>query len=252
MEANYLYVLKQCKRFALGGKILDYGCGSGDIVQAGQQSGLDIVGVEAFYGGSHIKDTVIARGLLNISVFPLSEDYHIPFTDGFFDLVVSNQVMEHVENLDLALCEISRVLKPTGKLLTLFPSKSVIREGHCGIPFAHWFSGNSRARYLYMRLMRGIGLGYFKEGKTQQQWVLDFMEWLDKYTVYRPYEAIQLDFIKNKFAIKHIEDDYINFRLQLKGFRVPDSLQSMTIYKIFSSTFCRLLGGMVILVEKTY
>ncbi len=47
--------------------------------------------------------------------------------------------MEHVDDLNFTLSELARVFKPSGKVLTLFPSAEVIREGHCGIPFAHWF-----------------------------------------------------------------------------------------------------------------
>jgi len=39
----------------------------------------------------------------------------IPFDDGTFDYVINKEVMEHVENLDEALAEIHRVLKPGGK-----------------------------------------------------------------------------------------------------------------------------------------
>jgi len=38
----------------------------------------------------------------------------LPFADGSFELVISNQVIEHVPNLDLYMSEIFRVLAPNG------------------------------------------------------------------------------------------------------------------------------------------
>lgn len=45
----------------------------------------------------------------------------IQFKDGFFDYIIANHVLEHVENIDLAFAEIKRVLKSTGKLIISFP-----------------------------------------------------------------------------------------------------------------------------------
>lgn len=250
MQVNYQYVLEKCREVAVDGKILDYGCGNGDIVREGREIGLAIVGVEAFYSGSRAREIAATHGLLDVSVFSLSKGLRIPFADETFDLVVSNQVMEHVNDLDFTLSEISRVLKPSGKLLTLFPTTEVIREDHCGIPFVHWFTKDSRLRYPYMRFMRWLGLGYFKKGKSQQQWVLDFMDWLDRYTVYRSYTDIHKLFIKNRFSIKHREVDYVNYRLNAKGIHLPKFIISSTIWSTFASISYRLLGGLVILSSR--
>jgi len=53
-----------------------------------------------------------------------------PFVTGSFDLVINNQVLEHVTDLDVVVHEIARVLKPGGSCLSLFPDKGVWREGH--------------------------------------------------------------------------------------------------------------------------
>lgn len=69
----------------------------------------------------------------------MNKEFRIPFDDNTFDMVAANQVMEHVEDLALTFAEINRIIKPNGRCLVLFPDSSVIREGCCGIPFAHWF-----------------------------------------------------------------------------------------------------------------
>ncbi len=45
----------------------------------------------------------------------------LDFEDGSFDVVITNEVFEHVEHLPLALAEIARVLKPGGRLVATCP-----------------------------------------------------------------------------------------------------------------------------------
>jgi SAM-dependent methyltransferase len=45
-----------------------------------------------------------------------ADPYGYPFPDGAFDLVISGQTMEHVEDLRAWVIELARVLKPGGRL----------------------------------------------------------------------------------------------------------------------------------------
>ena len=72
-------------------------------------------------------------------------------------------MIEHVENLELTLAELHRVLKPGGRILSAFTHKAVWREGHCGVAFLHWFPKRSRARYYYALVCRALGFGYHKD-----------------------------------------------------------------------------------------
>ena len=248
MHINYKYVLDKCNQVA--GKILDYGCGEGDVATAGREQGIDIVGVEAFYDGNEAEKAIVAKGLLDVTVFALSPDFRIPFSGNEFDLAVSNQVLEHVQDLDLTLSEIYRVMTPSGKFLALFPSVSVIREGHCGIPFAHWFSQKSVLRYPFMRFMRFVGFGFLKNGKPQSQWVRDFMDYLDNYVIYRSFSSIQKAFHDAGFNLHFLESDHVNYRLRQKGVKIPRSLGSSPPLRFLSQVFFRRFGGLVLLAEK--
>lgn len=252
MSDNYQYLLDKCRQYAPTGKILDYGCGDGTaIVQKGRALGLDIVGVEAFYGGSTARETAEAHGLLGTCVFPLEPDFKIPFPDQTFELIVSNQVLEHVESLELTLAEVTRVLKPGGKLLTIFPDLGVIREGHCGIPFAHRFERGSRWRYPYMRTMRQLGFGSFTQTKPPREWTLGFIEWLDKYTHYRPLTEIQREMQAQHLSLQSLEPDFVAYRLRAKGVPLPSVLENSRLWQHTATLACQKLGGNVILAEKT-
>ncbi len=60
-----------------------------------------------------------------------------PYDDASFDAVVSNQVIEHVADIDHFLGELARVLKPGGASVHVFPSLHCIVDPHVHAPFAH-------------------------------------------------------------------------------------------------------------------
>jgi SAM-dependent methyltransferase len=250
VRANYAYVLAKCRELCGDGRVLDYGCGEGDIVEAAAEQGISIRGVDAFYAGNRAREVVAERGLLGKLVFELEKDGTIPFEDGSFSLVVSNQVFEHVQDLDLVLREIFRVLKPGGMLLALFPSREVWREGHCGIPFSHWFHPDSRFRYAYMRLLRGIGLGYHKAGIDQAAWVRHKLSFLDRLTSYRSYREIIMSFGKVASDLESREADYIAFRMHLKGMRRAAGLVHTAVGQVTARILCRRLAGLVLIARK--
>jgi SAM-dependent methyltransferase len=209
---NYQY----CAQFAVrmigdrlaDAKVLDYGCGAGQIVKLLRDAGISAFGCETFYGGG------VAKILDGLEAFILPmKDAIIPFPDNTFDLVINNQVMEHVEDIDLALAEIHRTLKPGGTVLSLFPDRSVWREGHCGVPLLHRFPKRSTPRIYYALLMRTIGLGYHTKGGSRLQWSKDFCDWLDNWTVYRRYDAIARAYGKFFSPMNHIEDEWLEKRL---------------------------------------
>jgi SAM-dependent methyltransferase len=212
MDVTNRFVLDFAKRFAPG-RVLDYGCGNGDVVAAGRAAGLDMWGAEVFYGGSAARVEAERTGLLGTVIHEIREG-RLDFADCSFDLVTNNQVLEHVEDLDAVLREIRRVLKPGGTLLSIFPSRDVFREGHIGIPFSHWFPKGSRARLLYTWALRSAGLGTWKEqAATRRQWAVDKLRWIDTYTHYRSRDEIFRAF-QRYFSSELREPDYIRYRLR--------------------------------------
>jgi SAM-dependent methyltransferase len=215
MHVIHRFLLHKCEEIVphQTARILDYGCGNGEIVIEGRNRGLNIYGVEAFYKGSDSKEVVEATGLLGNEIKELIEG-RIPFPDHYFELIVSNQVLEHVSDMHAVLKEIDRVLVPGGTFISLFPSTEVMREGHCGIPFIHWFSKTCHVRYYYMLVLRSLGLGYFTGNKSRTQWTLEMLDWLDRYTVYRPYSEIWKTFSNFFPTVQRIEEEYLAYRLR--------------------------------------
>jgi SAM-dependent methyltransferase len=245
MDVTNRFVLDFARKH--GGRILDYGCGAGQVVVEGRDSGLDIYGTDVYYGGSTTRAEAEATGLFGDRLRDMT-DGRIPFPDAFFNLVTSNQVMEHVDDLDRTLSEIARVLVPGGTALSLFPSADVWREGHIGIPFAHWFSKGSHARFLYTWALRKAGLGTWKEqAPNARQWAVDKLGWIDQWTRYRCRHEIFAAY-NNYFTNELREIDYIRYRLLDR----PSAIRAILAKHPppFAAELFRKLGFLVILSRK--
>lgn len=94
---------------SLSGRLLDVGCGRmpyRSLFDVDEYVGLDIDTEESRRRG-------VADHFYDGKAFP--------FADASFDAVLCNQVLEHVFNPDEFLGELSRVLKPGGRLLLTVP-----------------------------------------------------------------------------------------------------------------------------------
>ncbi|MDB2577420.1 class I SAM-dependent methyltransferase [Planctomycetota bacterium] len=93
----------------------------------------------------------------------------IPYADGPFDLVISNQVFEHIPNFDEDLREIERVLADGGNFINLFPHKGRLFEVHCRAPMPHWFGADVIRAPLLLAGKRS-GLGRRKKERNPVNW----------------------------------------------------------------------------------
>ena len=98
----------------LGGKkILDLGCGHGDNVYFFSKAGHDIVGIDL-----DVKEAQRKYPALNFLSMSAEK---LDFSDGIFDEIYANDVLEHVENLEQTLNEVRRVLKSGGVFIATVP-----------------------------------------------------------------------------------------------------------------------------------
>lgn len=109
-------------------KILDYGCGPGrrvyELLDAGYKnvSGVDVI------------DYLDLRDPGDRARFHIAPNGRIPLPDATCDLIISDQVFEHVMDQPLAWREIVRVLKPGGVSIHVIPAKWQIVEPHIKVP----------------------------------------------------------------------------------------------------------------------
>lgn len=121
-----------------GKKLLDIGTGSGHIAQAFTDYGYVVSSVD----------------LYDLRAEPCNYEFKtydgkaIPYHDASFDLVISNHVIEHVEDQQKHIDEIYRLLKPGGVCYLSTPSKYALLEPHYRLPFLSWFARETSSRYL--------------------------------------------------------------------------------------------------------
>ena len=109
----------------LGQRVLDIAGGTGDLALAFAPK----VGITGQVVHTDINEAMLREGrnrLLNAGVnLPTlaCDAEHLPFADGYFDLVTVAFGLRNMTHKDAALREMNRVLKPGGKLLVLEFSK---------------------------------------------------------------------------------------------------------------------------------
>lgn len=108
-------------RFPLG-KLLDFGCGYGGLLQL-------LAGRFSEYWGVDIDpDKVAFTARLDPAARTqrLDPDRPLPFDDGTFDTVIIVEVIEHVAQERPVLAELARVLRPGGRLFLTTPHRGLL------------------------------------------------------------------------------------------------------------------------------
>jgi SAM-dependent methyltransferase len=99
-------------------RLLDVGCWDGaTTLRYAAITGAEPAGIEIFPGPAA---TARQRGV-EVAALDLEREA-FPWADGTFDVVVVNQVLEHLKNIWLPLAEIYRVLRPGGLLVASVPN----------------------------------------------------------------------------------------------------------------------------------
>lgn len=104
------------------GTILEVGCGSGSLWEQGKWD----IGHSSVILTDRSPEMVLSTKEKLVDLYPefeysnvsLGDDYNLPFNDKKFDVVIANHVLHLVDDLDTALKELHRVLKPGGSLYT--------------------------------------------------------------------------------------------------------------------------------------
>lgn len=105
--------------------VLEVGCGRGLLLQALQAMGANAVGVDA-------NAQAVASGAA--PAMKVADAADLPFDDATFDAVVSAHTIEHVPDVEVALREMCRVVRPGGQVLLIYPWEPI--RGLWAVPTA--------------------------------------------------------------------------------------------------------------------
>lgn len=179
-------------------RILDWGCGRGRSVALLRQEGLEAFGLDidrAVLRNGH--DLFRARGLDPERLLRHIDDA-ATFSDGAFDVVFSEETLEHVADLVAVARESFRLLRPGGIAVHSFPGSRWLVEPHVHMPLVHWLpQGGLRRQLIRLCLLLGFGPRppwpeACDAGLRQRLAVYD--RYLAEKTCYRPREAVMAIF----------------------------------------------------------
>jgi SAM-dependent methyltransferase len=138
-EPSYVWRFGQERRLDLirgyipldGRWILDVGCGIGTYVRRLLRESPHVYGIDISF--QRVREGTAGNLLVAVGE-------HLPFADGSFDVVILNEVIEHVADDRETMREVIRVLRPGGHAVLYAPNRLYPFETH-GI---YW-----RKRYVF-------------------------------------------------------------------------------------------------------
>ncbi|MDE3196841.1 MAG: class I SAM-dependent methyltransferase, partial [Acidobacteriota bacterium] len=101
------------------GRFLDYGCGPGAMLKRVMHRTDEAWGVD-------VDGDALPQGLAGAQVRAIRSGEPLPFEDETFDTIAILEVIEHVSNERATLTELTRVLKPGGRLILTTPHKGLL------------------------------------------------------------------------------------------------------------------------------
>jgi SAM-dependent methyltransferase len=131
-EPSYVWRAGQERRFEMvreaagermHGSVFEAGCGVGSYLFHLQKEARQAVGLD-------IELERTSQAHLGADQVVCGAGESLPFPDGSFDLVLSNEVLEHVQDDRAAVGEIVRILRPGGRLVLFCPNRGYPFETH--------------------------------------------------------------------------------------------------------------------------
>ena len=93
-----------------GERILDLGCGDGQLTARLAETGAEVAGVDA-------SEAMVAAAWARGVAADVAPAESLPYADGTFDAVFSNAVLHWVRDQDAMMAQVRRVLKPGGRFV---------------------------------------------------------------------------------------------------------------------------------------
>jgi SAM-dependent methyltransferase/uncharacterized protein YbaR (Trm112 family) len=106
-------VLRRVRNDGAPDRVLDAGCGQGELLQDFVRAGVPV----DYYG----VDLGVGDPAWEFRVSAIADLHQLPFASDAFDKVVCSEVLEHVDEPERVFAELVRVLRPGGHLLIAVP-----------------------------------------------------------------------------------------------------------------------------------
>ncbi len=136
------------------GRVLDVGCATGNLLNALRGHGWEVYGVEL-----NARAAAYARERLGLPVFT-GDLMGVHFPDGWFDMVILWDVLEHLHDPKGVLQEAARVTRPGGRLVLSLPNPHSVEAR----VFGRYWAGWDVPRHLHIFTVSVLGCLLSKTG----------------------------------------------------------------------------------------
>jgi SAM-dependent methyltransferase len=179
-------------------RVLDVGAAQGRGLIALARLGHDAAGVEPAEDAIEVSRVLAQEAGLELDIRRASAE-DLPFADDEFDLVLAASVMEHVDDLDRALREIRRVLKPGGvfwfnSASSVCPRQSEIR----GFPLFGWYPLPVKRRVMWWAVRKRPEL----VGNTDRP----ALHWWTPRNARRRLAAAGFEYVADRWTLRHRDE----------------------------------------------
>jgi SAM-dependent methyltransferase len=222
-------------------RILDVGCGSGALIAYLQQTlpvlelqlEIELYGLDVIDHGVQ-EDGFFTRTLESLQgrapgvdwaerLSAITIDAPWPFADGFFDMVISNQVLEHVRDHQRFFSEVERTLRLGGCSFHLFPVRESVVDGHLRIQWVlRMLNFDLLRSYIHACSRFGLGCYNRRSGETSENYAERHADYMLQFTNYPTYRnLLQLgSAVGLRCSFRYTKEYY---RLKLRSLlRCPD------------------------------
>ncbi len=256
-------------------RILDIGCGDGWLMRylvemfafAHPGQSVEVHGFDVREHGYGV-DEEFERAVRNLATGQPDIDWGHrvkivsvtdawPYPEEFFDIAISNQVLEHVADVQHFFSQLRRVLKADAFSVHLFPVSQILLEGHVKVPLAHWIRDVKLQQDL-IELSNRMEIGRWRRDKLIfaetdiTEYAKNQAAYLNTSTFYRTFEELYRACNQNGLAISyhHTKDFYLAKLRDLVGQapRLRYGSPAISIVELFSFLVLRYISGVTLAI----
>jgi ubiquinone/menaquinone biosynthesis C-methylase UbiE len=172
-------LIKKCVDFSKTSLVLDVGAESGRISLIALNTNTNVVGIDI--------DVVSLRRLrkrTKQACVVAADARHLPFRGDIFDAVFMIEVLDYIPELDVALNNCNRVLKPESSCILSFGNKSSFKGKLKSLkskPYLHSFKGVIHNLPLSGLTYRSsLGFNWLLFGRTSQNFLVPVLAWFEQ------------------------------------------------------------------------
>ena len=135
-----------------GKRILDMGCGTGELTVRMNLLGFETMGIDVHGRALDLAKILAVENGLPETTFVENNAERLPFAENSFDIVTMFSVLEHVDDqmlINSLLPELKRICR--GLVYVLVPNRLKVSDDHTGLRFVCWMPKSLAEMYIKAR-----------------------------------------------------------------------------------------------------